>query len=84
MKKKKARYRAAYAACNKLCKSNYTNVQTAPLEGYTVVPGEENRTAGGVEGVLSSSYFFAPLDFSIPTTYYKSTPNEQNKKKISI
>lgn len=72
MKKKKARYRAAYAACNKLCKSNYTNVQTAPLEGYTVVPGEENRTAGGAEGVLSSSYFFAPLESQDLCEYYLS------------
>ena len=67
---KKARYRAAYTACNKLCKNNYTNMQTTPLEGYTGVPAEENRIAGGVEGVLSSSYFFAPLESQDMYVYY--------------
>ena len=33
---------------------------------------------------FSGIYFFAPLDFSTPRMYYKSTRSEQNKKKISI
>lgn len=68
MKKKKAGHRAAYTAC----KNSYSNMQTTPLEGYTDAPGEENRIAGGVEGVLSSSYFFARLDSQDMCEYYTS------------
>lgn len=57
-----------YAACNKLCQL-ITNVQTAPLEGYTVVPGEENRTAGGAEGFINLPYFPLLVKTYVSITY---------------
>lgn len=69
--KKKARYRAAYAACSKLCKSNYDN-KTAPLEGYRLSLEEENALAGGAgRSFIVFILFFAPLESQDMCEYYR-------------